>query len=156
MSKEIANAIKESVTEVIATYIGKTPELTDTKVRSDNVALGEVSAIIGLTGEKFRGTFIVSFEKELLFSIVASLFGETPKEINQEVIDAAGEITNMICGSFRRRFEKFGATLTASVPSMVTGKNHTITPLCKTPRLVFKYKIDNAHLIVEFCLDKTS
>ncbi len=156
MSKEIANAIKESVTEVISTYTGKMPELVDTIVRTENVALGEISAIVGLTGEKLRGAFVVSFEKKLLFSIVAALFGEEPKEINQEVLDAAGEITNMICGGFRRRFEKFGPTLKASVPSMVTGKNHTITTLCKTPRLVFKYKVDDAFLIVEFCLDKTA
>ncbi len=154
MSKEIANAIKESVVEVIATYTGKTPELVDTIVRTEKVALGEISAIVGLTGEKLSGAFVVSFDRKLLFSIVAALFGEAPQEINQEVLDAAGEITNMICGGFRRRFEKFGPSLKASVPSMVTGKNHTITTLCKTPRLVFKYKVDDSFLVVEFCLDK--
>ncbi len=154
MSKQIAEAIKESVTEVISTYTGKTPELVETKVRTDNVGLGEVSSIVGLTGEKIKGAFIVSFQQELLFSIVEALFGSRPSEINQEVLDAAGEITNMICGGFRRRFEKFGPSLKASVPSMVTGKNHTITALCHSPRLVFKYKVDDHFLIVEFCLDK--
>ncbi|MCS7279088.1 MAG: chemotaxis protein CheX [Thermodesulfobacteriaceae bacterium] len=156
MSNPIAEAIREALEEVVKTYIGIVPNLQQTIVRKDedSTALGDISAVIGLTGEKVSGVFVVSFKKELIFHFIRSLFGEEPKEINQEVLDAAGEISNMICGSFRRRLENFGPSLKASVPSMVTGENHRIHSLCKSPRLSFIYRVNESFLIVEFCLDK--
>ncbi len=158
MSNPIAEAIREALEEVVKTYTGVIPDLQEAIVRKneDSTALGDISAIIGLTGEKVSGVFVVSFKKDLIFNFIKSLFGEEPNEINQEVLDAAGEIANMICGGFRRRLEKFGPSLKASVPSMVTGENHRIHSLCKSPRLSFIYRVDTSFLIVEFCLDKMS
>uniref|UniRef100_A0A832GNG2 Chemotaxis protein CheX n=1 Tax=Caldimicrobium thiodismutans TaxID=1653476 RepID=A0A832GNG2_9BACT len=156
MSNIIANAIKEAVSEVITTYTGNNPELVGTEVRKEDFALAEISSIIGVTGEKLQGAFVVSIEKELLFKLMQILLGEAPQELNQEALDMAGELANMICGAFRRRFENFGTTLKASVPSMITGKDYKIHSLCKSPRVTFKFKVDNSHLYIEFCLDKLS
>jgi len=155
MANTIADAIKEAVSEVVATYTGTQPELLGTEARKEDFVLAEISSIIGLTGEKLQGAFVVSLERELLFEFMKLLLGETPGELNQEALDMAGELANMICGAFRRRFEKFGATLKASVPSMITGKNYKIHSLCKTPRVTFKFKVGEHFLYVEFCLDKT-
>jgi len=154
MANTIAEAIKEAVSEVVSTYTGNSPELMATEARKDDFALAEISSIIGLTGEKLQGAFVVSLDKELLFEFMKLLLGESPTELNQEALDLAGELANMICGAFRRRFENFGATLKASVPSMITGKDYKIHSLCKTPRVTFKFKIGDQFLYVEFCLDK--
>lgn len=154
MANTIADAIKEAVTEVISTYTGTNPELIGTEARKEDYALAEISSIIGLTGEKLQGAFVVSLERDLLFSLMETLLGEKPSNITQEALDMAGELANMICGAFRRRFENFGATLKASVPSMITGKDYKIHSLCKTPRVTFKFKILEYNLFVEFCLDK--
>jgi len=82
-----------------------------------------------------------------------NVLGENVEEINKDVIDAGGELTNQICGVFRREFEKTGITLQASVPSIVTGKGHKIEIPSKIPRMVFSYQIDgNKDLIIEFGL----
>ncbi|BAU23986.1 chemotaxis protein CheX [Caldimicrobium thiodismutans] len=154
MANTIAEAIKEAVTEVITTYTGNSPELTATEARKEDFALAEISSIIGLTGEKLQGAFVVSMERELLFQLMQALLGEAPKDLNQEALDMAGELSNMICGGFRRRFEKFGTTLKASVPSMITGKDYKVHSLCKTPRVTFKFKVGDHPLYIEFCLDK--
>ncbi len=154
MALTIPEAISASVAEVIGTYLGKVPDLKTTEVRKENTALGEISAIIGLTGDKVQGAFVVSIEKELLFEIMRVLLGEAPSEINNEALDMAGEMANMICGAFRRRFEQIGTTLKAAVPSMITGKDYQIHSLCKTPRVAFKYELDGKHIFIEFCLDK--
>ncbi|MFN3567399.1 MAG: chemotaxis protein CheX [Caldimicrobium sp.] len=156
MANTIAEAIKEAVTEVISTYTGQKPELTGTEARKEDFALAEISSIIGLTGEKLQGAFVVSLERGLLFQLMEALLGERPSDLTQEALDMAGELTNMICGAFRRRFEKFGATLKASVPSMITGKDYKIHSLCKSPRVTFKFTVLNQPLYIEFCLDKMS
>jgi len=155
MANTIGDAIKEAVSEVVMTYTGTQPEFVGTEARKEDFALAEISSIIGLTGEKLQGAFVVSLDRELLFEFMKLLLGEAPGELNQEALDMAGELANMICGAFRRRFEKFGATLKASVPSMITGKDYKIHSLCKTPRVTFKFKVGEHILYVEFCLDKT-
>ncbi|MCS7149415.1 MAG: chemotaxis protein CheX [Caldimicrobium sp.] len=152
----IAEAIKEAVSEVIATYTGQRPELLATEARKEDFAQAEISSIIGLTGEKLQGAFVVSMERDLLFSLMQVLLGDSPSELNQEALDMAGELANMICGAFRRRFENFGATLKASVPSMITGKDYKVHSLCKTPRVTFKFRVGDHPLFIEFCLDKLS
>lgn len=156
MANTIAEAIKESVSEVITTYTGSAPELIGTEARKEDFALAEISSIIGLTGEKLQGAFVVSLDRNLLFQLMEALLGERPSDLNQEALDMAGELANMICGAFRRRFENFGATLKASVPSMITGKDYKVHSLCKTPRVTFKFKIKEELLYIEFCLDKLS
>ncbi len=154
MANTIADAIKEAVREVIATYTGSNPELIDTSARKEDIALAEISSIIGLTGEKIQGAFVVSLERNLLFKLMQALLGEVPSDLNQEALDMVGELANMICGAFRRRFEKFGTTLKASVPSMITGKDYKIHSLCKSPRVTFKFKVEEDFLFIEICLDK--
>ncbi len=150
----LVEAIKESVREVLMTYTGAEPEFKKQFLRENEVSFGEVSAIAGVTGEKVKGVFIVSFAKETLFKIVGSLFGTQPTDLTDEVIDAAGEMANMICGVFRRKFAEQGIHLKASTPSMVTGKDHRIHALCKSPNLVLLFELEGHPLVVEFCLDK--
>ncbi len=155
MSKStVVEALHEAVKEVMATLTGQTPVPEKTFVRDEPEALGEVSAVVGLTGTNFTGSFIVSFKQECIFQVVASLFGQAPDKINEEVRDAAGEMANMICGAFRRRFEQQGISLQASTPVVVTGKDHTLKILCHSKRLVIPYSLNGSNLFVEFCLDK--
>jgi chemotaxis protein CheX len=155
MSKStVVDALHEAVKEVLQTFTGQAPSPENSFIRDEPEALGEVSAVVGLAGKSFTGSFAVSFQKECIFQIVASLFGHTPQEINEEVRDAAGEMANMMCGAFRRRFEQQGISLQASTPVVVTGKDHTLKFLCQSKRLVIPYSLNGARLFVEFCLDK--
>ncbi|OAG28610.1 chemotaxis protein CheX [Thermodesulfatator autotrophicus] len=155
MSKSpIVEAIEASVIEVLSTYTGQSPSPEKTFIRHERESLGDVSAILGLTGKGFTGTFVVTFEKNSLFGVVESLFGHRPEEINDEVRDAAGEMANMICGAFRRRFEQNGISLQSSTPAIVSGENHTLEILCKSQRLVMPFSFNGSKIFIEFCLDK--
>lgn len=152
----LVEIIKESVREVLGTYTGQEPVFKEKFLRENEIAFGEVSAVAGLAGEKSKGAFIVSFSREALFTIVGALFGERPTELTEEVVDAAGEMANMICGAFRRKFQEKGISLKASTPSLVTGKGHQIRLLCHSPHLVLKFELDGHPVVVEFCLDKVA
>jgi len=154
-ASSISDYIKKAVEEVIGTYLAKTPVLKDTKVKKENAELKDISVIIGLASEKLEGVFIVSYDKRIIFDFMKNVLGENVEEINKDVIDASGELTNQICGVFRREFEKTGITLQASTPSIVTGEDHKIEIPSKIPRMVFLYQIDgNKDLMIEFGLVK--
>lgn len=97
-------------------------------LKKDQVACGDVSGVIGLTGEA-SGTISVSFTEKSILAIVSNMLGEEIKELNEEIQDAVGEITNMISGQARRELEGLGKRLKAAIPTVITGKNHTITQL---------------------------
>jgi chemotaxis protein CheX len=45
----------------------------------------------------------VSFTEASILPIVSNMFGEEIKEMNEEIKDAVGEITNMISGQASKR-----------------------------------------------------
>ena len=151
----ISDCLQKAVKEVIGMYLMKEPILKNTKVRKENTGLKDISVVIGLASEKLEGVFVVSYDKKIIFEFMKNILGEEANEINKDVIDASGEITNQICGVFRREFEKTGITLQGSTPSIITGENHKIEIPSKIPRMAFLYQIDNdKDLIIEFGLVK--
>lgn len=150
----VLEALVSSVEEVIKTYTGLKPVAGKPFVRTEPQALGDVSAVNGLAGSGFTGMLTVTFTEECLLKILSVLFGSKPQGLNEEVCDAAGELANQICGAFRRRFEEQGISLQAAVPVIVTGKGHSITPLCTSQRMAVPFEVDGAKMVVELCLDK--
>ncbi|RKX55827.1 MAG: hypothetical protein DRP29_10170, partial [Thermodesulfobacteriota bacterium] len=154
-SSVIPDCLQKAVKEVIGMYLMKEPILKNTEVRKENTELKDISVVVGLASEKLEGVFIVSYDKKIIFEFMKNMLGEEANEINKDAIDASGEITNQICGVFRREFEKTGITLQGSTPSIVTGENHKIEIPSKIPRMAFLYQIDDdKDLIIEFGLVK--
>lgn len=121
-------------------------------LKKEAVACGDVSGIIGLTGE-VHGSLSVTFTLSLLKDIMSNMLGETISDISEDVKDAVGEMTNMICGDARRALQQEGLTLSASIPTIVTGKNHTIRHAVKGPILVIPFKGGDGLAIVEVSLE---
>ena len=154
MSVAVIKALQDSVEEVLKTYTGIAPKAGKPFVRKDPKALGDISAVNGLAGSGFTGMLTVTFTKDAIFKIVSVLFGSSPKEMNEEVSDAAGELANQICGAFRRRFEEQGISLQAAVPVIIMGESHSITPMCSSQRMAIPFAFDGAQIVIELCLDK--
>ncbi len=152
----ISESIEKAVKEVIGTYLKKIPILKETQVKKEDKGLRDISVIIGLASEKLEGVFIVSYDKEIIFEFMKEILNEYTDQINKDVIDASGELTNQICGVFRREFEKAGISLQGSTPSIVTGENHKIEMPSKIPRIAFIYQIGESSnfIIIEFGLIK--
>jgi chemotaxis protein CheX len=83
----------------------------------------EVSGIIGLSG-RASGTVVVSVDREVAISATEKFLGVRPDTIDSDVIDAIGEITNMIAGRAKAGLEALAMSL--ALPTVITGKNHTI------------------------------
>jgi chemotaxis protein CheX len=93
----------------------------------------EVSGVIGLSG-KARGTVVLSLSREAALNATAVLLEERPTEINADVTDAVGELTNIIAGSAKAKLDHL--ELSVSLPTVITGKWHCVefpkkvTPIC--------------------------
>ena len=63
-------------------------------LKKDDRAQGDVTGVIGVTGEA-NGTISVTFDEASILKIVSNMFGEEMEELDGEVSDAVGELTNM-------------------------------------------------------------
>jgi chemotaxis protein CheX len=91
----------------------------------------EISGVIGLSGRAV-GTVVLSISREVAISATEAMLGERPDGLNADVVDAIGEVTNMIGGSAKAELEQFAMTL--SLPNVISGKNHTVAfPSGATP-----------------------
>jgi chemotaxis protein CheX len=84
----------------------------------------DVSAVIGLTGEA-RGAVVISMKSVLAKRLTSILTGTEHTELDGEVVDAIGEIVNIIAGNAKRGLEE-AFRLVISLPSIITGKEHSV------------------------------
>jgi len=90
----------------------------------EKIAEWDISAVIGLTGEA-RGAVVISMKDALGFELTKILTGKAHKVLYSDVVDAAGEIINIIAGNVKYDLES-AFKLVISLPTIVKGKNHTI------------------------------
>jgi chemotaxis protein CheX len=84
----------------------------------------DISAIIGLSGEA-RGAVVIGMKDALAIKLTDILTGEKHGAVDDEVIDAIGEIVNIIAGNAKKGLEE-SFRLIISLPSIVKGRGHQI------------------------------
>ena len=81
------------------------------------------------------------------------MFGEEMKEINNEISDAVGELTNMISGQARKELEEQGKVFHGAIPSVITGKDHKIIPIAKGDKIAIPFKTESGDFTIELSLE---
>ena len=151
MDVTIINSFPHATVKVIKTMAFT--EVTPGKayVRKEPAVNGDISGIIGITGEA-QGSMSLTFSEICICHIVSNMFGEPIEDINPEVEDAVGELTNMICGDARREMAEKGKTLTGAIPTVITAKDQMIKHMADGPILAIPFSTSKGNFVVEVCL----
>ena len=124
-------------------------------VKRDENAHGEVSGIIGITGDAI-GSLSISFTESCICTIAGNMLSEVYHEATRDVYDAVGEITNMVSGAARTRLEKEGLTVFAGIPTVIFGHGHTITHILKAPSIVIPFSTTKGTFVIDVCIRETT
>ncbi|OPY15050.1 MAG: CheY-P phosphatase CheX [Syntrophus sp. PtaB.Bin001] len=154
MDVKFINPFLDGAAEVIKTMAFMDAVAGKPYLKKDDAARGDVSGIIGITGDA-TGSLAISFSEPCIWGIVGSMLGETYEETTQEVLDAAGELTNMISGVARTNLEKMGLQVYAAIPSVVFGKDHTIRHILQSPSIVIPFSTSSGEFVVDVCIRTT-
>ena len=92
-------------------------------LKSEPSLIHEVSGIIGLSG-RAAGAVILSISENLAYKAASRMLMTDVNEMNDDVLDAIGELTNMVAGSAKAELEEL--QLNVSLPNVITGKPHDI------------------------------
>ena len=123
-------------------------------IKKDQVAKGDVSGLIGMAGPQTKGSLSVTFEEKLALSIMERMLGERPSELNEEVTDMVGEITNMVTGGAKRMLSEKGFEFDMATPIVVSGPKHSIHHKAKGPIVLIPLKNNLGKAYIEFSFDE--
>lgn len=99
-------------------------------MKGERRTTADITGVMGFTGDK-RGTMSVSMSISGALMIYERLMCENFDQISPEIIDAVGELTNIISGQARKELEKESLQLNAHVPMVFVGKNIEISFITK-------------------------
>ena len=118
----------------------------------------DISAVIGLSGV-VKGAVIVSMKADLAIKLTDMLTEAGHKEIDADVIDAIGEINNIIAGNIKPKVPN-GDKIVISIPTIIKGKEHSIAWPSKQTRILCiphkAFENDIFHLMVAIELENGS
>ena len=147
---EIARPFIKATLDILTTMAGLTASAGKPYVKKSNVAKGDVSAIVGVTGDK-TGTIALSFSRACAIALVKGMLGDDIQDVLQDTQDAVGEVTNMVSGQARAALAGMGLSLQGSTPTVIVGEGHLIRHISTNPVVAIPFTTDHGDFVVEFC-----
>ena len=149
---EIAKAVIAATGNILTTMANISPKSGKLFVKTDQTALGDFSAVIGVTG-MHKGSICVTFTRKGAISITRAMLGEDIEDLERDVADTVGEIANMVSGQARAALAEKGIVLQGSTPTVVVGEKHRISHMSKAPVMCVPFAMPEGAFTVEFCLE---
>lgn len=151
MKADYINPFIESTLSVFSTMVGLEPTKQEVYIKKGENPAYDISGVIGLAGQA-NGSVVISMPEALALKIVSNFMGEECKEVDEEVIDAIGELINMIAGSTKKVFSEKGLRFKISIPNVIEGKGHKINRPSTAPCVGVKFKCEDSDFVVEVSL----
>lgn len=123
------------------------------RLKKDEIARGDVSGLIGMVGPQIKGSLSISFDESLALEVMNRMLGEKPDEMNEEVTDMIGEITNMVTGGAKNLLGEKGFEFEMATPIVVSGKGHTIKHKTDGKKIILPFETDIGNAHIEICFD---
>lgn len=114
--------------------------------------LGDISGTIGLTSDTFSGSVVISFPAPTFLKVMSRMLGEEFKELNEDLYDGAGELTNIIFGQAKIVLNEQNYKIQTALPSIIVGSDHSVLSPLKGPRVVVPFESDAGSFAIEICL----
>ena len=80
-----------------------------------------------MSSPQATGTLALSFSEPVILHIATNMLGEPFTEINDEIADLVGELTNMVTGGAKKLLESKGYDFDMATPTVIRGKAQKIT-----------------------------
>ncbi|MCO6432502.1 MAG: chemotaxis protein CheX [Deltaproteobacteria bacterium] len=154
MQAELINPFIKSTINVLSTMCAINPTPGKPSLKGDKKTWGIVTGIIGLAGPSVMGNMMISFDTDGVLKVVGNLLSEQYTEITQDVIDAVGEITNMITGGAKKDLSEIGMMIEMATPMVMIGSGVEISQLASAPILTVPFSFQEGAFVVEASLSQ--
>lgn len=148
----IVECIRHASTNVFATMLGVEIRQGDVSVENGSPDANDgVVSLIGLAGP-WTGAGSISCSPALACRVCSHMLMTESNAVNEEVLDAVAELTNMIVGSVKTDLEQHLGPLGLSIPTVVFGRNFRTRSAGNSAWTVVRLHWDDECLLVKLCL----
>lgn len=154
LDTEFINPFLDSTINVLKVQAGVEANAGKIYLKKTNEPLlGDVSGVIGIVSENFTGAVVISFPEKTFLKVMSGMLGEEYLELNQDILDGAGEITNIIFGQAKVILNEKGYGIKTALPSVVHGKDHSVNSRDTSGQsIVVPFSSNSGNFFVEICL----
>ncbi|MGA3260740.1 MAG: chemotaxis protein CheX [Bryobacteraceae bacterium] len=152
LKEHLVGSLSQAVEDVFSTMLGAS--IVPGEVTFENGAPDAhdgVLSFIGLAGS-WAGTGCVSCSPVLACRVCSQMLMTEATAVNEEVLDAVAELTNMIIGSVKNDLERELGPLGLSIPTVVFGKNFRTKSAGHAEWIVRRFHWDSDAFEVKICL----
>jgi chemotaxis protein CheX len=146
--------VRDAAHSVFETMLGVT--LKDREpAREENtpVHTDGVVALVGLAGD-WAGTGTFRCSADMARKISGLMLMQEFAAVDQDVLDAVGEITNMILGNVKTTFEETLGPMGLSIPTVIYGRNFTTRSVGRSEWTVVPFELDGGSIEIQISLAK--
>jgi chemotaxis protein CheX len=144
--------VRRATAEVFSTMLGMEIEAGETRVEQSAPAVTDgVMSLIGLAGP-WTGAGTISCNAAFACRLCTQLLMTEADSVNEDVLDAVGEVTNMIIGNFKTLVEEHLGPLGLSIPTVIFGRNFTSRSIGHSDWVVTPFRCEGEKFEVRVCL----
>src|SRR5450432_3927925 len=148
----IVDSLNQSVLNVFSTMLGVELSAGEASVGQSTPDTNDgVVSFIGLAGP-WAGTGSVSCSPALACRVCSLMLMAEATAVNEDVLDAVAELTNMIIGNVKTDLEREVGPLGLSIPTVVFGRNFRTKSAGTTEWIVMRFSWEGEILLVKMCL----
>lgn len=148
----LATSINHSTLEVFSTMMGT--ELPAGEVSSEAGSpdtLEGVISFIGVAGS-WTGTGSLMCSPALACCLCSKFLMTEADTVNEEVLDAIAELTNMIIGNVKTTLENLVGSMLLSTPTVIYGRNFQTRSARNQEWTVVPFEWDGERMCVQVCI----
>ena len=150
--REMVEAIQSATHEVFTTMLNL--DLTEGNPPSEKVPLEPGSGVVSLIGlaGAWVGSGSLILTSQFACKIASQLLMAEYEEIDDDVLDAVAEVTNMIMGNVKTFLEARLGVMGLSIPTIIYGRNFQTRSAGKQDWTVVPFLLGDEKMCVQICI----
>lgn len=118
---DFINPVISSLEETFETMLNCKITRVGLSLKESNTALHPISGIIGIHGKTAVGTVVLTMTENVALKAASTLLMMDVTEPDEDVMDAVGELTNMVAGATKAKLAQYH--LAMGLPNVFHGDN---------------------------------
>ncbi|HXS95393.1 MAG TPA: chemotaxis protein CheX [Candidatus Limnocylindrales bacterium] len=148
----IVDAINDSTVQVFSTMLGVDIAAGESSVETSAPGSNDgVVSFLGMAGT-WVGNGSLTCSPLLACRVCSHMLMTETSSVNEEVLDAVAELTNMVVGGVKTALEGQLGPLGLSIPTVVYGRNFKTRSSGTAEWIVVRFLWDGEELVVKLCL----
>ena len=156
MHERLVAEISNATESVFTTMLGLEAKAGHASAESPGPGpIGGISAMVGMVGP-WTGAGSVSCDEATACKLASAMLMSEYTEVNDDVLDAMGEIANMVIGNIKTNLEMTFGQMSLGIPTVTFGKHFATRSTLKETWTLVPFACGGREVLVQVLLTDSS